>query len=58
MSMIEGARTALHAQRGQTMSEYVIVLSVITLGILTAIGALSGAIGAAMEEIGALIRDA
>lgn len=55
MSMIERARIALREERGQTMSEYAIVLALITLGILTAMGALSGAIGVAVGEISDLI---
>jgi Flp pilus assembly pilin Flp len=52
---IDRACTALSHERGQTMSEYTIVLSVITLGILTAMGLLSGAIGAAIDEVVSLI---
>lgn len=45
----------LHDDRGQTMTEYVIVLGVISLGILLAMGVLSTAIGVAIEEVVALI---
>ena len=40
---------------GQTMAEYGVVLGVITLGIIVAIGALSGGIEAAINAITAII---
>jgi Flp pilus assembly pilin Flp len=40
---------------GQTMAEYGVVLGVITLGIIVAIGALSGGIEAAIDAITALL---
>jgi Flp pilus assembly pilin Flp len=46
---------AFHDEQGQTMTEYVIVLGVITLGILVAMGALSTAISVAIKEVVALI---
>jgi Flp pilus assembly pilin Flp len=46
---------ALHDDQGQTMTEYVVVLGVITLGILVAMGVLSTAISVAIEEVVALI---
>ena len=36
-------------QRGQTMAEYVVVLGVITLAIVTSFAAMSGAIQGALE---------
>jgi Flp pilus assembly pilin Flp len=45
----------LHDDQGQTMTEYVIILGVITLGILLAMGVLSTAIVTAIEEVVALI---
>jgi Flp pilus assembly pilin Flp len=46
---------ALHDDRGQTMTEYVIVLGVIAVAILIAMGALSTAISVAIEEVVGLI---
>jgi Flp pilus assembly pilin Flp len=40
---------------GQTMAEYAVVLSVITLAIVTAFGFLSGAVEAAVDETSDLI---
>jgi Flp pilus assembly pilin Flp len=40
---------------GQTMAEYGVVLAVITLGVIIAIGALSGAISAALDSVTALL---
>lgn len=42
---------ALKREDGQTMAEYGVVLAVITLAIVTALLALSGAIGAAIDEV-------
>ena len=53
--MIERARTACRDERGQTMTEYVIVLGIISLGILTALGALSTGISVAIDGAVALI---
>jgi Flp pilus assembly pilin Flp len=38
-------------EEGQTMAEYGVVLAVITLGVVLALGILSGAISAAIEEV-------
>lgn len=38
-------------EEGQTMAEYGVVLAVITAGIILALGALSGAIGAALDTV-------
>jgi Flp pilus assembly pilin Flp len=46
---------AANDERGQTMTEYTIVLGVISLGILIALGALNTAIGAAIDTVVALI---
>jgi Flp pilus assembly pilin Flp len=40
---------------GQTMAEYGVVLAVITAGIILALGALSGAIGAALDAVTAML---
>lgn len=41
----------LHADEGQTMAEYAVVLAVITLGIIVALGALSGGINGALGNV-------
>ena len=38
-------------ERGQTMAEYVVVLAVISVALLLALGALSGAIGARLGRV-------
>jgi Flp pilus assembly pilin Flp len=38
-------------EEGQTMAEYGVVLAVITGIVIIALGALSGAIGAALDEV-------
>jgi Flp pilus assembly pilin Flp len=42
-------------EEGQTMAEYGVVLAVITAGIILALGALSGAIGAALDAVTAML---
>ncbi len=41
----------VRSEEGQTMAEYGVVLAVITAGIILALGALSGAIGAALDTV-------
>jgi Flp pilus assembly pilin Flp len=52
-------RTAIRArfllEKGQTMAEYGVVLSVITLGILVAIAALSGGITNVINAVTAIL---
>jgi Flp pilus assembly pilin Flp len=38
-------------EEGQTMAEYGVVLAVITIGVVLALGTLSGAISAALERV-------
>jgi Flp pilus assembly pilin Flp len=38
-------------ERGQTMAEYAVVLGIISVTILVALGALSGAIGGQLDRI-------
>lgn len=38
-------------EEGQTMAEYGVVLAVITIGVVVALGFLSGAISAALDEV-------
>lgn len=41
----------LQRDRGQTMAEYAIVLAVISIGIVLALGTLSGRIGTALGRV-------
>jgi Flp pilus assembly pilin Flp len=38
-------------EEGQTMAEYGVVLAVITIGVVVALGFLSGAISGALDEV-------
>jgi Flp pilus assembly pilin Flp len=44
-------RAALHREEGQTMAEYGVVLAVITVGIITALGALALAISGKLGNV-------
>lgn len=46
--------TVTRREDGQTMAEYGVVLAVITLAIVVALGALSGAIGTALNAVTAI----
>ena len=48
---IAQARMRLQDEEGQTMAEYGVILAVITLGIVTALGLLSGAIQGAIADV-------
>jgi Flp pilus assembly pilin Flp len=48
-------RARLLLEQGQTMAEYGVVLSVITIGILVAIAALSGGITTAINAVTAIM---
>lgn len=48
-------RITLPRERGQTMAEYAVVLSVITLAIVAAFSLLAGAIQSAFERVAALV---
>ncbi len=53
---VQSYATSLRTQEeGQTMAEYGVVLAVITAGIILALGALSGAIGAALDTVTAML---
>jgi Flp pilus assembly pilin Flp len=39
------------SEEGQTMAEYGVVLAVITIGVVVALGLLSGAIAGALNEV-------
>ena len=45
---------ARQEQRGQTMAEYTVVLTLITVAVLTALLFLSGRISGAIERVGSL----
>ncbi len=47
----ELARTSWRREEGQTMAEYGVVLAVITLGIVTTLGLLSGGINDALKSV-------
>ncbi len=42
-------------ERGQTMAEYVVVLGIISVGILVALGALTGSIGGQISSVSSRI---
>lgn len=48
---IQNKLAEVRSEEGQTMAEYGVVLAVITAGIILALGALSGAIGAALDTV-------
>jgi pilus assembly protein Flp/PilA len=49
-------RSALHrSEEGQTMAEYGVILSVITVAIITAVSLLSGNIQGAFESVAGLV---
>jgi len=45
------ANRALTDERGQTMAEYAAALTVITIGVVTAIAALSGGVAQAVQNV-------
>ena len=47
----QNALYALRREDGQTMAEYGVVLAVITLGVVVALGLLSGGIGNAIDGV-------
>lgn len=53
--LIHSALSAARRDEGQTMAEYGVVLGVITLAIITAIAALSGAIEGAYNAVTAIL---
>lgn len=48
-------KSLIRREDGQTMAEYGVVLAVITLGIVVALGLLSGAISAALNAVTAIL---
>ncbi len=51
MNEIKNLLSRLSKQEGQTMAEYAVVLAVITVLIIGALTALSGAIGGALDAV-------
>jgi Flp pilus assembly pilin Flp len=51
MHSVENIRVAARAEAGQTMAEYAVVLAVITLVVVAAITALSGAISSDLSQV-------
>jgi Flp pilus assembly pilin Flp len=51
MTWINFARAASKREEGQTMAEYGVVLAVITVGIITALGALALAISGKLGNV-------
>jgi Flp pilus assembly pilin Flp len=49
--LIQYLRARLGVEEGQTMAEYGVVLAVITVLVIIALGTLSGAIAAALDEV-------
>jgi Flp pilus assembly pilin Flp len=47
----------LKEEKGQTMAEYGVILAVITVGIVTALGFLSGAIQTAIDKVDAVLTN-
>ena len=52
--LLAGAQARFRSEDGQTMAEYGVVVSVITVGIVLAIAALSGGISHAIDSVTAL----
>ncbi|MGZ4335287.1 MAG: Flp family type IVb pilin [Gaiellaceae bacterium] len=49
--LLAGARVRFRSENGQTMAEYGVVVSVITLSIIVAIAALSGGISHVIDSV-------
>jgi Flp pilus assembly pilin Flp len=49
--LIESLRVRFDADSGQTMAEYGVVLAVIAIGVVVALGLLSGAISGAINSV-------
>jgi Flp pilus assembly pilin Flp len=53
-SFVQDTIARTRREDGQTMAEYGVVLAVITLVVVVALGALSGAIGTAIDSVTAI----
>jgi Flp pilus assembly pilin Flp len=51
LQFVEALRSGARADAGQTMAEYAVVLAVITLVVVAAITALSGAISSDLSQV-------
>jgi len=49
--LIQYLRARFNVEEGQTMAEYGVVLAVIALGVVVALGLLSGAISTAIDTV-------
>jgi Flp pilus assembly pilin Flp len=49
--LIQYLRARFNVEEGQTMAEYGVVLAVIALGVVVALGLLSGAISTAIDSV-------
>ena len=49
--LISYLRARFEVEEGQTMAEYGVVLAVIALGVVVALGVLSGAISGALDRV-------
>jgi Flp pilus assembly pilin Flp len=49
--LIHSLRARFQVEEGQTMAEYGVVLAVVALGVVVALGLLSGAISSALDAI-------
>jgi Flp pilus assembly pilin Flp len=49
--LVQYFRARFSVENGQTMAEYGVVLAVIALGVVVALGLLSGAISSAIDEV-------
>jgi Flp pilus assembly pilin Flp len=52
--LISYLRARFQVEEGQTMAEYGVVLAVIALGVVVALGLLSGAISGAIDRVRAI----
>jgi Flp pilus assembly pilin Flp len=50
------SRIPLHSERGQTMAEYAVALTAITLAVIGALGLLTGRVGTVITNVAQLIR--
>ena len=49
--LVHYLRARFNVEEGQTMAEYGVVLAVIALGVVVALGLLSGAISSAIDKV-------
>ena len=54
--MMSRTRIALTDEAGQTMAEYAFVLSILIVGVILALGVLSGAVAASIDNAASLVK--